>query len=284
MKGCPEMNKKGFTFVEIMVVASIIGLLSASQAVPSYLKYRDRAVTGLCGKARSLIEQSEQRYFFDKGVHSASIQDLVEAGYIKSLPVCPGHGVYAWKPAEEGQDDYHSFIVCSLHGQEDTHVAETLDTLFGWSMEEGAGNKIGSGDFLGYFYGAEWAEGKIGKGIKFDDAKDYLVIDPSGAVQFKGDMSVSMWIKPDSMPGKKNESLFTCAGKSENEKDNTLYELTMDSKGNLFYSHEYDKGSDQSYTFSNTGIESGEWSLVTLSRDTAAKKVEVYVNGKIVDT
>lgn len=116
---------KAFTFIEIMIVTVILALLASGIVFMNILRARQTADASLCLRNRSQIDQAEARYFTDKGNHSENLQNLVDAGYLASLPKCPAAGVYAWVPADEGTVDYQARIGCSVHSGGDTANALT---------------------------------------------------------------------------------------------------------------------------------------------------------------
>lgn len=109
----------GFTLVELMVVMLIISILLAV-AVPSYISAirsaREAALRQDLHTMRDAIEQ----YTEDKAEAPQSLDDLVQAGYLKSLPVDPmTHRNDTWVPdmsdsltsidqSQPGIDDVHS--------------------------------------------------------------------------------------------------------------------------------------------------------------------------------
>ena len=79
---------QGFTLVELMVVISII-LILVSIAVPIYnqsiLRAREAVLRQDLYAMRTVIDQ----YTMDKGKAPQSLDDLVQAGYLKQIPKDP---------------------------------------------------------------------------------------------------------------------------------------------------------------------------------------------------
>lgn len=81
----------GFTLIELMIVISLI-LILVSISVPAYnqsiLRAKESVLKQDLFQLRSLISQ----YTLDKQKAPQSLDDLVQAGYIKTIPVDPMTG------------------------------------------------------------------------------------------------------------------------------------------------------------------------------------------------
>ena len=88
----PSMRRRrGFTFVELMVVITIIVIL-ISMAIPIYnrsiIRAKESVLTNNLFTLRTVIDH----YTYDKGKAPQALQDLVSEGYLQKLPVDPMTG------------------------------------------------------------------------------------------------------------------------------------------------------------------------------------------------
>ncbi|HWF66785.1 MAG TPA: prepilin-type N-terminal cleavage/methylation domain-containing protein [Acidobacteriaceae bacterium] len=111
-------RERGFTLVELMVVMLIISILLAV-AVPSFISSirsaREAALRQDLHTMRDAIEQ----YTEDKQAAPQSLDDLVQAGYLRSLPIDPmTRSSSTWVTA---QSDSYTDVDQAQTGVNDVH-------------------------------------------------------------------------------------------------------------------------------------------------------------------
>jgi general secretion pathway protein G len=112
-------RQSGFTLVELMVVMLIISVLAAI-AVPKFIAAMQSAREAVLKEDLHVMRQAIDSYTMDKQKGPQSLDDLVQAGYIKEVPVDPmTHSNSTWVTAtsdvlesvdqtEPGINDVHS--------------------------------------------------------------------------------------------------------------------------------------------------------------------------------
>jgi general secretion pathway protein G len=97
----PRRRLRGFTFVELMVVISIIVIL-ITMAIPIYNKTILRSKETVLHQNLMTLRTVIDNYTFDKQKAPQSLQELVSAGYLREVPYDPLTGSNTtWRTIQE---------------------------------------------------------------------------------------------------------------------------------------------------------------------------------------
>ncbi|MGA8941096.1 MAG: type II secretion system protein [Acidobacteriaceae bacterium] len=88
MQARRRSGERGFTLIELIIVMAIIAIL-VSIAVPIYARMVQRAKEAVLKEDLHTIRTAIDSYTIDKQKAPQSLDDLVQAGYLKSIPVDP---------------------------------------------------------------------------------------------------------------------------------------------------------------------------------------------------
>ena len=119
---------RGFTLIELMIVISLI-LILVSISIPAYnqsiLRAKESVLLQNLFTLRSLISQ----YTLDKQKAPQSLEDLVQAQYIKQIPIDPFTGKNdSWTV---DQEDYSLSVDQQETGITDVHSGSSLISTSG---------------------------------------------------------------------------------------------------------------------------------------------------------
>ncbi len=81
-------GERGFTLVELMVVMAVIAIL-LTIAIPAYLQSIKKAKEAVLKEDLHTMRSAIDQYTVDKEKAPQSLDDLVQAGYLKSVPMDP---------------------------------------------------------------------------------------------------------------------------------------------------------------------------------------------------
>jgi general secretion pathway protein G len=93
-------RRRGFTFVEMMVVITIIVIL-ISMAIPIYQKAIIRSREAVLKNNLFTLRTVIDNYTYDKEKAPQSLSDLVSDGYLKKVPLDPITNTDQWKTVME---------------------------------------------------------------------------------------------------------------------------------------------------------------------------------------
>lgn len=95
---------RGFTFVELMVVVSIIVIL-ITIAIPIYQRSILRAKESVLQNNLFTMRTVIDNYTYDQQKAPQSLQDLVTGGYLRAIPIDPITGSnQTWQTVQEDPD------------------------------------------------------------------------------------------------------------------------------------------------------------------------------------
>jgi general secretion pathway protein G len=117
MRGQFKPGKRGFTMIEMVVVISLI-LVLLSIVLPMYNRSILRAKEAKLHQNLTTLNKVIQEYSLDKKKAPQSLEDLVQAGYLKFIPdditgkntwvTEPEDPQNAWDPNQTGIGGVHS--------------------------------------------------------------------------------------------------------------------------------------------------------------------------------
>jgi general secretion pathway protein G len=90
-------GRRGFTIIELMIVMAVISIL-VSIAVPMYQRSIQRSKEAVLRSNLYSLRTVIDEYTYDKGKAPQSLEDLVQAGYLRAVPMDPITGsAETWK-------------------------------------------------------------------------------------------------------------------------------------------------------------------------------------------
>jgi general secretion pathway protein G len=126
--GSVPLFRAGYTLIELIIVMAIISILLAT-AVPMYQKSLVRTKESLLKNNLFTLRTVIDEYTFDKQKAPQTLQDLVDQGYLRGVPLDPMTGsTDTWRVIME---DAVSTVDQTQPGIYDVHSGSDLKSLEG---------------------------------------------------------------------------------------------------------------------------------------------------------
>jgi general secretion pathway protein G len=123
-------SEQGFTLLELMIVMVVIGVLAAI-AIPSYTNNLRSAKEAVLRDDLHVMRTAIDSYTVDQQKAPQSLDDLVQAGYLKVMPVDPfTKRSDTWVPVQSGN---MSSLDQTQTGIDDVHSGAQLSASDGTS-------------------------------------------------------------------------------------------------------------------------------------------------------
>ncbi len=84
----PSQRQQGFTLIELLVVLAIIAVL-VTLALPRYFHSVERSKEAVLVSDLASLRDAIDKFDGDKGKYPLTLQDLVDQGYLRRIPVDP---------------------------------------------------------------------------------------------------------------------------------------------------------------------------------------------------
>ncbi|MEM7166135.1 MAG: immunoglobulin domain-containing protein [Planctomycetota bacterium] len=140
----------------------------------------------------------------------------------------------------------------------------------------GGTNGGNNGEYLGATTGAQPGAVAGDTSVHFG-ATSFARVDTPTALQISGDLSIGLWVRPETLTG----TLLECAGVGTGTAQHSLYRLALRPDG-ITYGHEHAFGAvEVAFT---QALSAGSWLHVAIVRTVADGRVELYLNGQRVDS
>jgi len=97
--------RRGFTLIEMLVVLSIVALL-LTLATPRYFGSLEKSREVALKENLRVMRVTIDKFYGDKGRYPDALQELVEAGYLREVPMDPvTESVSSWVAVPPKQSD-----------------------------------------------------------------------------------------------------------------------------------------------------------------------------------
>ena len=107
--------KRGFTLAEVLIVMTIIGILLAI-VIPQYQSSVVKAKEAVLKENLFQIRDAISKYYVDKKKYPVSLDELVSARYLRSVPVDPFSKKNDWELMRNEPEDFENLDLEETEG------------------------------------------------------------------------------------------------------------------------------------------------------------------------
>ena len=182
---------------------------------------------------------------------------------------------------EVDDPDGNPYLIQTKETQHGRELEADEHTVALWHFNEGSGDTVydhTKNGNNGSRYGANWTDGKFGKGLKFDGVDDYVeVLDDENLDFGFGDFTAELWINPYSL----NDNYVFCKRSGGEPSKNIGYHIHIYHDGNLQLGIKTND-STESYVTTTNGdlLKTNIWQHLTLVR--GGGNIKGYLNGELL--
>lgn len=134
MKRKRSRPENGFTLIEIIIVFALIGIL-VGLALPQYKYSLKKAREAVLKEDLFVLRKMIDQYYTDKGKYPASLQALVDDGYLRQIPIDPmTKKADTWVEARENPS-YEELVPNMEFGIVDVHSGSQEKAIDGTSYD-----------------------------------------------------------------------------------------------------------------------------------------------------
>lgn len=155
-----------------------------------------------------------------------------------------------------------------------------LDETSGTIAADASGNGL-DGTYIGGPTLGQLPLINTGNSVSFDGTDDYIEVS-SASLIITGDVSVELWMHPDSLSTLQTWVMFAHSATGDPESDNALYSVRTNG-ADLDTFWEYGDGNNEVVSSANNLSVGTDYSIL-VTRDNTAKEVKFYVNGSLIAT
>lgn len=120
---------RAFTLIELMIVIGIIGVLAAI-IVPNFSQSRQEANLATCKKNLDNIGISYTAYKIRHKEDISDLDQLVDSGYIKNIPICPAAKTITYTVGTTTAEEGNIYIYCKGANHIGANVREDYPAWF----------------------------------------------------------------------------------------------------------------------------------------------------------